>query len=57
MPPAVERKLNNVQFVLDTSGSMAETHGSQAEGRHRRFDSAMEAIEQFINYRQGTPSA
>lgn len=52
-PPEVERKLNNVQFVLDTSGSMAEPHGSQAEGRHRRFDSAMTAIEQFINYRQG----
>lgn len=53
MPPEVERKLNNVQFVLDTSGSMAEAHGSQAAGRHRRFDSAMDAIEQFITYRQG----
>ncbi|MFM2178823.1 MAG: hypothetical protein RL015_2921 [Verrucomicrobiota bacterium] len=52
-PPEVERKLNNVQFVLDTSGSMAEDHGSQAKGRHRRFDSAMNAIEQFITYRQG----
>lgn len=52
-PPAVERKLTNVQFVLDTSGSMAENHGSQAEGRHRRFDSAMAGIEQFVNYRQG----
>ena len=52
-PPEVERKLNNVQFLLDTSGSMAENHGSQTAGRHRRFDSAMDAIEQFINYRQG----
>ena len=52
-PPEVERKLNNVQFVLDTSGSMAEDHGSQANGRHRRFDSAMDAIEQFTHYRQG----
>jgi Ca-activated chloride channel family protein len=52
-PPEVERKLNNVQFVLDTSGSMAEPHGSQDEGRHRRFDSAMNAIEQFITYRKG----
>jgi Ca-activated chloride channel family protein len=52
-PPAVERQLTNVQFVLDTSGSMAEDHGSQANGRNRRFDSAMAAIEQFINYRQG----
>jgi Ca-activated chloride channel family protein len=52
-PPAVERQLTNVQFVLDTSGSMAENHGSQAEGRHRRFDSAIEGIEQFVNYRKG----
>jgi Ca-activated chloride channel family protein len=52
-PPEVERKLNNVQLLLDTSGSMAEPHGSQANGRHRRFDSAMNAIEQFINYRKG----
>jgi Ca-activated chloride channel homolog len=52
-PPEVERKLNNVQFVLDTSGSMAEDHGPQTNGRHRRFDSAMDAIEQFITYRQG----
>jgi Ca-activated chloride channel family protein len=52
-PPEVERKLNNVQFVVDTSGSMAEDHGPQNRGRHRRFDSAMDAIEQFITYRQG----
>jgi Ca-activated chloride channel homolog len=51
MPPEIERKLNNVQIVLDTSGSMAENHGSQAEGRHTRFDSAMDAILQFTNYR------
>ena len=52
-PPEVERKLNNVQFLLDTSGSMAEPHGPQIAGRNRRFDSAMGAIEKFINYRQG----
>ena len=52
-PPEVERKLSNIQFLLDTSGSMAELHGSQTEGRHRRFDSAMEAIEKFIEYRKG----
>lgn len=52
-PPEVERRLNNVQIVLDTSGSMAENHGSQANGRHTRFDSAMEGILQFINYRHG----
>ena len=53
MPPEVERKLNNVQFLLDTSGSMAENHGSQTNGRHRRFDSAMDAIEQVVTYRKG----
>ena len=53
MPPEVERKLTNVQFLLDTSGSMAEAHGSQAAGRHRRFDSAMDAIEKFTTYRRG----
>jgi Ca-activated chloride channel homolog len=52
-PPETERKLTNIQIVLDTSGSMAENHGSQANGRHTRFDSAMDAIEQFTNYRQG----
>jgi len=52
-PPEVERQLNNVQFLLDTSGSMAEAHGSQSEGRHRRFDSAMDAIVKFISHRKG----
>ena len=53
MPPEIERKLNNVQFVLDTSGSMAGRHGSQTDGLHTRFDSAMDAIQQFTTYRQG----
>ncbi len=52
-PPETERKLTNIQIVLDTSGSMAENHGSQVNGRHTRFDSAMDAILKFINYRQG----
>ena len=52
-PPEIERKLTNIQILLDTSGSMAENHGSQANGRHRRFDSAMDAIEKFINARKG----
>ncbi len=52
-PPEIERKLNNVQIVLDTSGSMAENHGSQANGRHTRFDSAMEGILQFTHFRKG----
>ena len=53
LPPEVERKLTNIQILLDTSGSMAENHGSQANGRNRRFDSAMDAIEKFINARKG----
>lgn len=52
-PPEVERQLTNVQFLLDTSGSMAENHGPQTNGRHRRFDSAMDSIEKFIDYRKG----
>lgn len=52
-PPEVERKLTNIQIVLDTSGSMAENHGSQTEGRHTRFDSAMDAILQFTSFRKG----
>ena len=53
LPPEIERKLTNIQIVLDTSGSMAENHGSQAEGRHTRFDSAMEAILKFTSHRKG----
>jgi Ca-activated chloride channel family protein len=53
MPPEIERKLTNIQILLDTSGSMAENHGSQAEGRHTRFDSAMDAIQKFTDYRKG----
>lgn len=52
-PPEIERQLNNVQIVLDTSGSMAENHGSQVNGRHTRFDSAMEGILQFTHFRKG----
>lgn len=52
-PPEVERQLTNALILLDTSGSMAENHGSQSNGRHMRFDSAMEAILKFINYRSG----
>lgn len=53
LPPEVERKLTNIQIVLDTSGSMAENHGSQDRGRHTRFDSAMDAILRFTSYRKG----
>lgn len=52
-PPEVERKLNNVQFVLDAAGSMAEKHGAQAKGWHHRFDAARSAIEQCTTYRKG----
>lgn len=52
-PPEVERKLTNAQIVLDTSGSMLAPHGEQYKGRHTRFDSAMEAIQQFTTHRKG----
>ncbi|TSA32538.1 MAG: VWA domain-containing protein [Opitutales bacterium] len=52
-PPEIERRLTNIQIVLDTSGSMAENHGTQENGRHTRFDSAMESVLKFTRYRQG----
>jgi Ca-activated chloride channel family protein len=53
-PPQTERKLTNIQIVLDTSGSMAAPYGPQpSEGRYSRFDAAMDAIDQFLKFRQG----
>jgi Ca-activated chloride channel family protein len=52
-PPEVERQLTNVQIVLDTSGSMTTAYGPQGEGKHTRFDAAMESTLQFIRYRKG----
>ena len=53
-PPKTERKLSNIQIVLDTSPSMMEPLGPQdGEKRHTRFDGAMDAIERFLTARQG----
>ena len=52
-PPEVERKLTNIQIVLDTSGSMRTPHGDQSKGKHNRFDSAMESVETFLHHRKG----
>ncbi len=54
-PPQTERKLSNIQIVLDTSPSMSEKYGQQPPSgeRYSRFDGAMDAIEQFLKFRQG----
>lgn len=54
-PPAVERLMTNVYFVLDISPSMSEPFGPQPPGgpRIRRFDAAMDAIDRFTTYREG----
>ncbi|MBN2210063.1 MAG: VWA domain-containing protein [Sedimentisphaerales bacterium] len=48
-PPKEERVLTNTIFCLDVSGSMGSVFGSQES----RYDSAMKAINEFIEYRQG----
>jgi Ca-activated chloride channel homolog len=53
-PPQTQRKLSNIQIVLDTSLSMRELYGPQTAGEHyTRFDGAMDAIERFLTARQG----
>jgi Ca-activated chloride channel family protein len=53
-PPKTERKLSNIQIVLDTSMSMRESYGPQGgEKIHTRFDGAMDAIETFLSARKG----
>ena len=46
--PKTKKKLTNIQFALDVSGSMTAPFG---EGN--RYDAAMSAINDFINYREG----
>ena len=46
--PKSKRKLTNIQFALDVSGSM-----TAAFGEGDRYDAAMAAINEFINYREG----
>ena len=46
--PKTKRKLTNIQFCVDVSGSMVAEFG---EGT--RYDAAMEAINSFLDFRQG----
>ena len=54
-PPQTERKLTNIQIVLDTSPSMSEKYSQQPSSgeRYSRFDGAMDAIDQFLKFRRG----
>jgi len=53
-PPKMERKLSNIQIVLDTSMSMMTPYGpQQGETFYTRFDGAMDAIEKFLTARSG----
>ena len=46
--PEVKRKLTNIEFCVDVSGSMTATLG---EGT--RYDASMKAIDEFLEARQG----
>src|SRR5215212_2398663 len=43
-----ERQLTTIQFCLDVSGSMTATFGDGS-----RYDAAMKAINEFVDYRAG----
>ncbi|MFN7591400.1 MAG: vWA domain-containing protein [Planctomycetota bacterium] len=47
--PKQKRALTNIQFCLDISGSMTAKFGSKGT----RYDAAVEAIDDFLGYRQG----
>lgn len=47
--PKTKRVLTNIQFCLDVSGSMMAPFG----GEGTRYDSAMAAVNQFLEYRDG----
>lgn len=46
--PQSKRKLTNILFCLDVSGSMASSFGSGD-----RFDAATESLNEFLDYREG----
>ncbi len=46
--PRTEREMTNIQFCLDVSGSMTAPFGSGS-----RYDAAMEAVNDFITFREG----
>lgn len=47
--PQAKRKLTNIEFCLDVSGSMTSTFGPDGN----RYDAAMAAINQFLEQREG----
>ncbi len=46
--PKVQRALTNIEFCVDISGSMSAQFGGGT-----RYDAAMRAINQFLDYREG----
>ena len=46
--PATKRKMSNIEFAVDISGSMTGSFGSGT-----RYDKSMEAINEFLDFRQG----
>ncbi len=46
--PKSERILTNIEFCVDVSGSMTASFGAGT-----RYDASMEAINQFLDYREG----
>ncbi len=53
-PPKTERKLSNIQIVLDASTSMFEPYGPQdGEEPYTRYDGANDAIDKFLTVREG----
>ncbi len=46
--PKTKRALTNIQFCVDVSGSMTAQFGDGT-----RYDASMEAIEKFVNFREG----
>jgi len=53
-PPKTQRKLSNIQIVLDSSTSMLMAYGPQDGAEpYTRFNGAMDAIETFLTAREG----
>ena len=46
--PQTRRALTNIEFCVDISGSMTASFGEQT-----RYEASMEAIKEFVNYREG----
>ena len=47
-PPKTKRSLTNIQIAVDVSGSMTAPYGDGT-----RYDGAMKAVNQFLDYRKG----